>query len=77
MEPLEDALPRDDQLATLTRADGSPLFSVSGYGDTRPVTERQNTDAERASNRRIEIRFTVVQPTADDLEGVLEGAAGS
>lgn len=73
----EDALPRDDQLATLTRADGSPLFSVSGYGDTRPVTESQNTDAERAANRRIEIRFTVVQPTADDLEGVLEGAAGS
>jgi len=68
----EESLPSDAQLGDLRRPDGSPLFSVSGYGETRPVTAAQDTDAELAANRRIEIRFTVVQPTAEDLEEILE-----
>lgn len=70
----ETALPADHRLATLQRSDGSPLFSVSGYGETRPVTSQQTTDAERAANRRIEIRFTVIRPTAEDLSRLLDEA---
>ncbi|PWD51219.1 chemotaxis protein MotB [Serinibacter arcticus] len=58
------------QLSVMQRADGSPLFSVSGYGETRPATAAQNTPEEQAANRRIEIRFTVQQPSADDLARV-------
>lgn len=55
------------KLGEMTRPDGDPLFSVSGYGETRPATATQDTPEEQAANRRIEIRFTVAQPTADDL----------
>lgn len=70
----ESGLPPGEQLATLTGPDGSPLFSVSGYGQTRPATATQNTPEEQAANRRIEIRFTVAQPTSDDLTSAAGGA---
>src|SRR5699024_1515044 len=69
-------LPADAQLETLERADGTPLFSVSGYGPTRPITDTQETAAQRAQNRRIDIRFTVTGPTAEDLTEVLDVAKG-
>lgn len=72
----EDELPRSEQLDTLERPDGSPLFSVSGYGETRPVTAQQDTADEQAANRRIEIRFTVVQPSAEDLAEILDIGSG-
>lgn len=72
----EEGLPDEARLDTLQRPDGSPLFSVSGYGETRPVTEKQSTDEQRARNRRIDIRFTVVGPTAEDLNAIVEAADG-
>lgn len=66
----EQGLAPAEQLSAMQRADGSPLFSVSGYGETRPATASQNTPEEQAANRRIEIRFTVRQPSADDLAQV-------
>lgn len=42
-----------------------PLFSCSGYAETRPVGPN-NTDAERKINRRIDIRFTMVPPVEED-----------
>lgn len=73
-------LPKNVNLSTLTSADGKPLFSVSGYGDTRPAEHDQATEADRSKNRRIDIRFTIVHPTADDLlkiEKDVDGKAGS
>lgn len=52
-----------------------PLFSVSGYGETRPTGPDQTTEAARAKNRRIDLRFTVVRPTADDLAAIIEHEA--
>src|SRR5699024_12702746 len=46
-------LPAQSQLSTLTGPDGQPLFSVSGYGETRPTSEDQTTDSGAAANRRI------------------------
>lgn len=63
----EEDLPKESQLGQLENANGSPLFSVSGYGETRPITSKQTTEAERSTNRRIDLRFTIVRPTAQDL----------
>lgn len=41
---------------------GQLLFSVSGYADTRRVDLVEETDQQRARNRRIDIRFTVKKP---------------
>ncbi len=43
-------------------ANGEPIFSCSGYADTRPVTEN-DTEEGRQANRRIALRFTMMPPT--------------
>jgi len=50
------------------------LFSVSGYGKTRPVTLTQATPQERRENRRIDIRFTIRHPDLSDFEKVRQDA---
>jgi flagellar motor protein MotB len=69
----EDDLPAQLRLGSLTNAESKPLFSVSGYGETRPVEGDQSSNNARALNRRIDIRFTVVSPTSDDLADISEG----
>lgn len=64
----EDQLPESEQLSDFYSSSGHRLFSVSGYGETRPTTEDQDEDSERARNRRIDIRFTIVRPTSEDME---------
>lgn len=54
-------------LGKLENQSSQLLFSVSGYGQSRPVASQQDNDANRAANRRIDIRFTIVRPDADDL----------
>lgn len=56
------------KLSELINHAGIPLFSVSGYGETRPIQTPQNTDEQRQRNRRIDIRFTVRRPTQEDYE---------
>lgn len=63
----EEQLPRNSNLDSLTNVEGRPLFSVSGYGETRPATESQDSDKLRAANRRIDIRFTITRPDSDAL----------
>ncbi len=46
---------------------GQPLFSVSGYADTRRIANPDLTDADRQRNRRIDIRFTMRTPLDGDL----------
>ena len=55
-------------LSELTNIDGKPLFSVSGYGSTRRVSESELTHEERTMNRRIDIRFTLRALSKDELE---------
>lgn len=63
----EDKLPASHKLSALENLDKQLLFSVSGYAETRPVSAIQKNDAEREVNRRIDIRFTIVRPDAEDL----------
>ncbi|WP_297019797.1 OmpA family protein [uncultured Dialister sp.] len=46
-------------LKNLKNALENPIFSCSGYADTRPVTTEEDRKAE---NRRIDLRFTMMPP---------------
>lgn len=66
-------------LADLVSGSGSPLFSVSGYGETRPLPNTR-PDGRCAGdrpellgqNRRIDLRFTIRAPSQDSLEDPLK-----
>jgi flagellar motor protein MotB len=56
----------------LRNRQGKPLFSVSGYADTRRLIT-PDIDAEtRQQNRRIDLRFTMRAPVTGDLMDLLE-----
>ena len=65
-----EAIDKDMALYDLRNHEGQPLFSVSGYADTRPVTEVQNEESDYELNRRIDIRITIRRPDAEDYEKV-------
>ncbi|AZZ44815.1 chemotaxis protein MotB [Pseudomonadaceae bacterium SI-3] len=67
-----EALPSEEQLSRLDNKDGNPLFSVSGYGETRPVLVQQVTEDDFKRNRRIDIRFTIRRPDSAQYEQVKE-----
>lgn len=70
-------LPEEHRLDRLTNQDGEPLFSVSGYAETRPVSEQQTSEEDYRLNRRIDIRFTIRRPLSMDYEAAraqLDGA---
>ncbi|MAD44384.1 MAG: chemotaxis protein MotB [Oceanospirillaceae bacterium] len=67
-----EKLKSNQRLDILKNHAGHFLFSVSGYGKTRPVTETQQTEDERKENRRIDIRFTIRHPDLKDFEKVKE-----
>jgi len=52
------------------------VFSVSGYADTRRVELNEDTDLKRKRNRRIDLRFTMKIPIADDLQNILDEFKG-
>ena len=66
-------------LAALTNSESDPIFSVSGYGETRPLPntrpggacDRSKTDLLQ-QNRRIDLRFTVRRPSLDEYEKFLQ-----
>lgn len=60
------------RLDQLKNHQGSPLFSVSGYGETRPVNLVQDTEEDLRRNRRIDLRFTVIHPKLDDIISILD-----
>jgi len=65
-----DNLDKGKPLSGLKNHDGHPLFSVSGYAETRPVNFSESNEAELSQNRRIDIRFTVKRPTIHQYEQV-------
>ncbi|MCD4867150.1 MULTISPECIES: OmpA family protein [unclassified Pseudomonas] len=64
------ALPSSEQLSRLNNKDGKPLFSVSGYGETRPAVAKQLTEEDFKRNRRIDIRFTIRRPDSAEYEQI-------
>jgi flagellar motor protein MotB len=65
----------------LRNSEDKPMFSVSGYGDTRPLPgTRQENVCDRANifalqqNRRIDLRFTVKRPSLSEYEDFLKSS---
>lgn len=63
-------LPDNMALDRMLNKENSPLFSVSGYGETRPVIMEQITEEDYKKNRRIDIRFTIRRPDSIDYEAI-------
>ena len=59
-----------EELRTLKNGEGKFLFSVSGYADTRRAQEKEITEDDYRKNRRIDIRFTIRQPTVATIEKI-------
>ncbi len=70
----QQELPAGAQPSLLKNKENKPLFSVSGYADTRPLTGEQRTTEDRDKNRRIDIRFTIRRPGSAQLERMMEEA---
>jgi flagellar motor protein MotB len=66
----DDNLPQETRLSDLLNHDGQPLFSVSGYAETRPLPGVQATERDFRKNRRIDIRFTVMRPSIEKIERI-------
>ena len=63
-------LPKGSRLEELVNHSGRPLFSVSGYGETRPIKLEQETEIDFQKNRRIDIRFTVRRPAIKEFQNI-------
>lgn len=63
---------RGGLLADLKNHDGKPVFSVSGYGDTRRVVDQDVTEELRRGNRRIDLRFTMKSVERTDLQKLID-----
>lgn len=60
------------KLLDLKNKAGKPLFSVSGYADTRRVRSVEETKEDFRANRRIDIRFTMRATESSDLKKLIE-----
>ena len=58
------------KLESLKNHSGTPLFSVSGYGETRPLEGEQLTEEGLRRNRRIDVRFTVKRPALEEFGNI-------
>lgn len=61
-------------LDKIVNIDDKPLFSVSGYADTRRIVPDEKTDDDYRKNRRIDIRFTTRQPSKIDENDLAESS---
>lgn len=52
-------------LGEIKNRNGVPIFSCSGYADTRRIVEKETNAEDKSMNRRIDIRFVMVPPTGD------------
>ncbi len=54
-----------------------PVFSVSGYGDDRPVAGHEHIQPTNdPKNRRIDFRFIMSPPSTTDVQKALDGNLG-
>jgi flagellar motor protein MotB len=66
-ESIDNGVP----LYNLKNHEGKPLFSVSGYAETRPAKVEQITESDYKINRRIDIRITIRHPEIKDYEEII------
>lgn len=52
-----------DELKLFINKQGQPIFSVSGYADSRPIAPN-DTEINMLHNRRIDLRFIMTPPSA-------------
>jgi len=68
-------IPTHLPLAGMENLNGQPIFSVSGYGEGRPIPghvyEKFTPDVE---NRRIDLRFIMTPPSETEAEKALKAA---
>lgn len=57
-------------MRNLRNRDHKPMFSVSGYAETRPKIALDNTAEKQRQNRRIDVRITMRQPSLVDLNQI-------
>ena len=57
----------NSKLENLKNKNGEPLFSCSGYAETRPVSSN-DTEKGRQENRRIDLRFTMIPPSDENMK---------
>lgn len=73
----QKALPEATKPALLRNSENMPLFSVSGYAETRPLPVNKTAVADpekiREMNRRIDIRFTIRHPDIEQYGRVGKG----
>ena len=71
-EYWEDVLPAGSRLSDLTNGGKppQPMFSVSGYAATRPLIKSPASEEDHSRNRRIDIRFTVRQPSRAEFDSI-------
>ena len=51
-------------LSAMTNTNGQPVFSVSGYGDGRPINAHEySVPTNDVANRRINVRFILTPPS--------------
>ena len=65
-----EELPFGSELRALRNPRGEPLFSVSGYGDTRRIEPEDDTAEKQRANRRIDVRFSMRTPVIEDFEAI-------
>lgn len=70
----ETELDLQPKLNAMNNAYGQKLFSVSGYAASRRVDLTEETEAQKARNRRIDIRFTVKKPSIAEIESIKSGS---
>lgn len=61
-----------DEYSRLSNLQGDKMFSVGGYGETRPAIEDQKSEEDYRKNRRIDIRFTIRKPTSLDYSNIIK-----
>jgi flagellar motor protein MotB len=63
-----------EAMLALRNQRGEPMFSVSGYGDTRRIEIDDSTPETQRANRRIDVRFSMRAPLVEDLEAIQQNA---
>lgn len=63
-------------LSKLKNYENRPLFSVSGYADSRRICQNEITKSDYRANRRIDIRFTIKGADIGKLSENLVGNYG-
>lgn len=66
--------PNVQSLGEIKNQNGLPIFSCSGYADTRRIVEKEITAQDKSMNRRIDIRFVMTPPKGDSsIKQEIEG----